>query len=291
METAEPKCVICGSGFKKKAGQQVTCGPECSRVRKNRRANERTAIYRVAIECECRGCGKPFQPKARDRMTYCSRKCAYDHKSAISKDRVTAPTKRQGKRKWAKWESLAISSGAMAWMKQFGQCSGCGDQGPLWSTLYCSGRCKALARRLYEAAIPRLAISCTECGVQFENVAKTAKRCPECQQKRRNHNGDHYARAGRMGVAREVIDPLLVFARDNYICQICSEQTDPAQKAPHPNSPTLDHIIPMSKGGPHTMDNVQCACWTCNCVVKNDRLPWELDATQGILCDMVASCT
>jgi 5-methylcytosine-specific restriction endonuclease McrA len=34
---------------------------------------------------------------------------------------------------------------------------------------------------------------------------------------------------------------------------------------PHPLSPTVDHIIAISRGiKGHTWDNVQCACWECN---------------------------
>ena len=31
-----------------------------------------------------------------------------------------------------------------------------------------------------------------------------------------------------------------------------------------PTYPTLDHIIPLAKGGTHTWNNVQCACAMCN---------------------------
>lgn len=28
---------------------------------------------------------------------------------------------------------------------------------------------------------------------------------------------------------------------------------------------TIDHIVPLSRGGEHTIENLTTACWTCNC--------------------------
>lgn len=55
-----------------------------------------------------------------------------------------------------------------------------------------------------------------------------------------------------------------VFDRDGWSCGICSEPVDPATDWPDPLSASLDHILPLSKGGPHTMANVQLAHLDCN---------------------------
>lgn len=54
-----------------------------------------------------------------------------------------------------------------------------------------------------------------------------------------------------------------VFARDEYRCQYCG---DPAE--------SIDHVIPRSKGGEHSWENVVAACRPCN-VRKRDRLLHE----------------
>lgn len=51
-----------------------------------------------------------------------------------------------------------------------------------------------------------------------------------------------------------------VFARDSYSCQYCSR---PAEN--------IDHVVPRSRGGEHSWDNVVAACKRCN-ARKEDRL-------------------
>lgn len=46
-----------------------------------------------------------------------------------------------------------------------------------------------------------------------------------------------------------------VFLRDNYTCQYCGVRT---------HDLTIDHVVPRSRGGPHTWENVVSACRTCN---------------------------
>ncbi len=61
-----------------------------------------------------------------------------------------------------------------------------------------------------------------------------------------------------------VVTRYAVFERDDWTCGICGGRTNPLKLPPHPHAPTVDHIVPLSKGGGHTWDNVQCAHLTCN---------------------------
>lgn len=48
-------------------------------------------------------------------------------------------------------------------------------------------------------------------------------------------------------------------------CGICGNPVDKQLKAPHPLSPVIDHIMPVSKGGhPSAIENLQLTHWTCN---------------------------
>lgn len=42
----------------------------------------------------------------------------------------------------------------------------------------------------------------------------------------------------------------------------------------HRDSPTVDHVVPISRGGPHDIDNFVLSCKRCNSR-KWDRLPGE----------------
>lgn len=65
----------------------------------------------------------------------------------------------------------------------------------------------------------------------------------------------------------ETIDLDSVYKRFNGICQLCNKKTDVTDKRSNKigkDYPTVDHIIPLSKGGNHTWDNVQLAHNKCN---------------------------
>lgn len=56
------------------------------------------------------------------------------------------------------------------------------------------------------------------------------------------------------------------------VCGICGKPVDKTLKYPHPLSATVDHIIPIVKGGhPSDIENLQLAHWTCN-RQKSDKL-------------------
>lgn len=55
-----------------------------------------------------------------------------------------------------------------------------------------------------------------------------------------------------------------IFFRDNYRCTYCGIQFSK-------NSLTLDHVIPLSKGGEKTWNNIVTACHPCN-NKKGDRV-------------------
>lgn len=88
-------------------------------------------------------------------------------------------------------------------------------------------------------------------------------------QNRARSGSTHRRRATKFGVPFEVVDRIKVFARDRWRCQMCARKVtkDDAE---------LDHIVPLSKGGPHNYANTQCACKQCNRAKGNKALGQQL---------------
>jgi 5-methylcytosine-specific restriction endonuclease McrA len=58
-----------------------------------------------------------------------------------------------------------------------------------------------------------------------------------------------------------------LFHRDNHSCQYCGCRNEPL---------SIDHVVPRSRGGGDTWENVTTACLSCN-VRKGNRTPKEAD--------------
>jgi len=66
-----------------------------------------------------------------------------------------------------------------------------------------------------------------------------------------------------------------IFLRDNYVCHICGEylKDNTVLQNTLENMPSVDHIIPRSKGGNDLPNNLKTACLKCNKSRGNKELP------------------
>jgi 5-methylcytosine-specific restriction endonuclease McrA len=69
----------------------------------------------------------------------------------------------------------------------------------------------------------------------------------------------------------ELVSRREVFERDGWICGLCDTPVDPTLRYPDPMSVSIDHVVPVSLHGDHSMANVQCAHLSCN-LSKNNRV-------------------
>lgn len=109
-------------------------------------------------------------------------------------------------------------------------------------------------------AVPKSVVQCERCQAPITKRGDEDRRfCGPC-----GTGKGHVARAQRYGVPVETVRRQAVFDRDGWICQVCHRPVDKGLSWPHAESASLDHIVPLSRGGAHTEANVQLAHLGCN---------------------------
>ncbi|MGP3708498.1 HNH endonuclease [Gordonia paraffinivorans] len=116
---------------------------------------------------------------------------------------------------------------------------------------------------------------CRVCGGVFTSSRGHVTCSDECskanlRKKRREMNKRRSYRKRGAGKC-ERFRSVEIFERDGYRCHICNRMTRPDADYLHPRYPTIDHLVPLAKGGDHTRANVATACRLCNSI-KGDRL-------------------
>lgn len=148
-----------------------------------------------------------------------------------------------------------------------GHCKHCGKHFKMSraDTLYCSSEC--LKSAAYEWTPSTR--TCAVCGQVFTQEKKWQRTCSvECKaeiSRRERRVAKSRRRARIRGAQHQSIDPLAVFARDGWRCQLCGVRTPKRLRGTYEGkAPELDHIVSLACGGAHTWSNVQCACRDCN---------------------------
>lgn len=118
------------------------------------------------------------------------------------------------------------------------------------------------------------ACTCRVCGVSFVHTMPHYTCTPECFDalKRMRAAGVRSRRRARLrGATTEMFSRVDVFERDGYLCHICDRPTRRGEVVPHHFAPTIDHVIPLARGGHHSLANCKTAHFICNSM-KGDRV-------------------
>jgi 5-methylcytosine-specific restriction endonuclease McrA len=91
-----------------------------------------------------------------------------------------------------------------------------------------------------------------------------------------NRAADARRRAWKRGALVERFTPAEIFERDRWRCGICHKAVRRNVAYPDPFSASLDHIVPLSKGGAHSRVNVRLAHLNCNIARGNRGAPEQL---------------
>lgn len=237
--------------------------------------NSNTAIIKRKEQYTyvCLNCNKTYYPKEKNRDKYCSRECSYAHKKA--KPKLCKVCGKDTDGSFYCSDKCKVSHDC--------ECSICGcifqaRKG----TKYCSDECRLeMGRIKFRESVTRNYQSkiyeCIICGEHFttEYGDKSRAYCSdECRHEgiRRQSRIQEYNREKRLRKAFvSKVVPQEIFKRDGFKCMLCDEPLAMDKKVPHPAAPTIDHIIPLAKGGTHEPSNVQAAHFKCNWM-KSDRL-------------------
>ena len=141
----------------------------------------------------------------------------------------------------------------------------------------------------YSGIHSRVKIKCKQCGHSFERSVSHVRKgnlicrnccgLPEFEDRRVRHTyygHNHHERAIKYGCVYDSSVTLKkLIKRDGLRCAICGEMCDPDDRSwskySGPMRPSIDHIIPMAKGGGHIWSNVQVAHLICN-TIKSDKV-------------------
>lgn len=131
---------------------------------------------------------------------------------------------------------------------------------------------------------PKKEVVCVDCNSVFAG-AHNSKRCKQCvkRHKRLKYGGDsdHRKRARRYGVTYQPVNKQKVYERDEWRCYLCGCEVF-RSKTYHPQQATVDCVIPLSKGGGYTYDNVKTCCMMCNASKSDSIFLHEAVASEGV---------
>ena len=153
----------------------------------------------------------------------------------------------------------------------------------------CSRACKtALHNRLQSeellAAKEAEARTCIVCNKPLAAGRRADSRyCGDsCTRRARKHIGNAQRRM-RVPDQMEAISRADVYARDGWVCQLCGEPVDPEREYPDPLAASLDHVVPLSRGGTHESTNLQLAHLGCNARARDVKA--NLDPQPPVVID------
>lgn len=135
---------------------------------------------------------------------------------------------------------------------------------------------RAFWRKVVEELRPVTLASCRQCGVEFtyRHYRRTKLYCSTKCSRKFNRGAisaesraaqSYRRRAAKYGSGEhERFTRAEIFERDGWRCGICGKKVPRQTKWPAPQAATLDHIVPLAKGGKHVRANVQLAHMLCN---------------------------
>lgn len=256
--------------------RRVQCGkPECKRrynadrareTMRQRRATkpevkerERASRQANKISIMCAQCGREAEVTKRTAK-YCSHECSYDARFGADRprDQYSGLTKAERDALVASRRQCdARRKRADARRHRAMRRAERAKAGTRGSGVMCAGRC-------------------IRCGEPFVRRCTT----PTGHCSKRCYQRDRHAarRALRRSPGASTVSRWQIFERDGWACHICGGPVARDATVPDPAAPTLDHVVPIARGGDHSEGNLKTAHFYCNSVKGDLAEGWSLIA-------------
>lgn len=246
----ERTCQYCGKEFIAHDKRKVFCSPKCrdiaSKVKRGIKCNTSTEPYKRI----CVVCGKEFET-FRDANVCCSHECSL-------KNHWQKSNRCRYEHTWDEYQSVVKEKARQR------------------------AEIKEIEKTWYRA-IHTVERECKICGALFYCLDKERKcTCSsECSREyaRRKRNCRNDARINESNLVDKDISLEKLFIRDDGTCYLCGKSCDwndyemrNGIKICGKTYPSIDHVVPLARGGKHQWENVRLAHWMCN-VNKGDTTP------------------
>lgn len=224
-------CVMCGKEWFAAANGAKFCSQKCAQRHKS-------DVMVPMATCGC--CGVEFKPKKNMYRAYCSRQCAFNQ------------WKKEADESAAMREGLRLIKLAL---RQF------------------RNGMEAIVRRGNQRRqlMARQSGTCELCSVTFSRKSTSQTQCESCREARKRAEKRAYKQRRKQLIREKSgLATRDVWERDP-LCHLCGCETvigdghDPTD-ARYANA---DHLIPISRGGRHSVENIRIACRKCNLAKSN----------------------
>lgn len=115
-----------------------------------------------------------------------------------------------------------------------------------------------------EASCDRAVRARGVCNMHYKRILRGEGRLLDAPWDERRRMNFEVRRARRMNAFVEKVSIEVLAERDGCRCGICGGVVDMNLAYPDPLSRSLDHVVPLSKGGAHSYANTQLAHLRCN---------------------------
>lgn len=145
-------------------------------------------------------------------------------------------------------------------------CAQCGIDTPVENMRhsYCKPCLSEQAKAAYAYEPRTETMSCNVCGNEYLGYSKKTKYCSDgCREVGLAATKIIRDRRIRQ-TTLEYFTREEIFERDGWICHICDHPISRELEYPDPLSASLDHVIPVSRGGEHSRENTAASHFRCN---------------------------